>query len=124
VSITFYGRRRDGSSVFLDIEDPNWVNMASANARAFLALLGLDPGSGPEGEATLPQVRRAVIRARATFERRAPRFTRAPTETTPLGTCRVFVGGIDESYFERKLDDFEKFVDAVVEMGATSISWG
>lgn len=124
VSVTFYGRRPDNTPVFLDIEDANWLNFSSANARAFLAFLRLDPGYGPDGEVTLPELRRAVIRARATFERRAPRFVRAPTETTRLGRCRVIVGGIDEAYFERRLGDFERFLNAVVGMGAVAIYWG
>jgi hypothetical protein len=124
VSVTFYGRRGDGSPVFLDIEDHAYLNLASANAGAFLAFLGLAPGDGPDGDATLPEVRRAVIRARATFERRAAKFTRASTETSRLGQCRVIVGGIDEEYLARRLEDFARFVDVVVEMGATSIYWG
>ena len=33
-------------------------------------------------------------------------------------------GRIDEDYFARRLDDFEKFVGAVAGTGATSVSWG
>jgi hypothetical protein len=124
VGVAFYGRRRDGSAVFLDTEDPRWPNFSCANARAFLEFLRLDPGYGPDGEATLPEVRRAVMRARATFERQARRFTRASTETTRLGKCRVIVGGIDEAYLARRLDDFERFMNAVVERGAVAIYWG
>ena len=124
VSVTFYGRRGDGSSVVIDIEDHAHLNLASANGRAFLSFLGLDPGDGHDGEATLPEVRRAVIRARASFERRAPKFTRAWSDTQSVGACRVVVAGTDEAYFERRLGDFERFVDAVVGMGAASIYWG
>jgi len=124
VSTTFYGRRRDGSSVVIDIADPAYLNLASDNARAFLEFLRLDPGLGPDGEATLPEVRRAVIRARATFDRQASKFTRASSDTQHVGECRVIVAGIDEAYFERRLGDFERFVDAVAEQGATRICWG
>jgi len=124
VSVTFYARRSDGTTIALDIEDPRWLNFSCANARAFLLLLRLDPGLGPDGEAALPEVRRAVIRAHATFERRAPRFGRPATDTQMSGRCRVIVGGIDEAYFDRRLRDFEKFLDAVVGMGAVAIYWG
>jgi hypothetical protein len=124
VSTSFYGRRRDGSSIFLDIEDPRWLNFSCANARAFLLFLRIDPGPGPDGEATLPEVRRAVMRARATFDRRAPKFTRAGSDSQHIGACRVIVGGIDEAYLARRLDDFVTFVDVVVEMGAVAIYWG
>ena len=124
MSVTFYGRRTDGTSIALDIEDSRWLNFSSSNARAFLAFLKLDPGHGPDGEATLFEVRRAVIRARATFEQRAPKFTRVGSNTKHVGLCRVVVGGIDEVYLARRLDDFERFVEVVVEQGATSIYWG
>ena len=124
MSTTFYGKRSDGAAIVLDIEDPNSLNFSSANVRAFLSFVGIDPGQGPHGEATLPEVRRAVIRARATFERRSPRFIRPLSDTTEAGTCRVVVGGIDEAYLARRLGDFERFVEAVVGMGATGIYWG
>ena len=124
VSVTFYGRRPDGTPVTLDIEDLNSLNMASANARVFLSFLGLDSGPEPDGDVPVPVARRAVIRARATFERRACRFTRTGADTKRPGQCRVIVGGIDEDYFGRRLDDFERFLGVVVEKGATRIYWG
>ncbi len=124
VSVTFYGKRSNGTPVALDVGDANWLNFSSSNARAFLQFIGLEPGYGPDGEASLPEVRRAVIRARNTFGRRALRFGRPATDTQMSGRCRVIVGGIDEAYFERRLGDFERFVDAVVLKGAVAIYWG
>ena len=35
----------------------------------------------------------------------------------------MIAGGIDEDYFERRLDSFERFLGAVAERGAMSIYW-
>jgi hypothetical protein len=81
--------------------------MASANARAFLLFLRLEPGEEPSGEVTLPEARRAVMRARATFERKVGTFTRRGSDTRMPGRPRVIQGGVGADYFERRLDDFE-----------------
>lgn len=124
VSITFSARAADGSMITFDIEDPAHLNMSNANARAFLSLLRLNPGAGPDGEVPLAAARRAVMRGRATFQRRASRFTRLPTDTTRPDQPRVVEFGIDEDYLARRLEDFERFLLTVAERGAVSISWG
>jgi hypothetical protein len=123
MSVTFYGRTDDGTTVALDIEDPAYLNLASGNARAFLLFLGLEPGDEPSGEVTLPEARRAVMRARATFDRHVRSFTREGSDTKRPGRCRVVTGGIGPDYFAVRLDSFEKFVNAVAEKGARSIWW-
>jgi hypothetical protein len=35
----------------------------------------------------------------------------------------VIEGGIDTEYFRRRVDDFERFLSAAGERGATSICW-
>jgi len=35
----------------------------------------------------------------------------------------VIEGGIDEDYFTRRIEDFERFLRVVEEMGARSIYW-
>ena len=123
MSVTFYGRRPDGSAVTLDIENAAYLNMNSANARAFLLFLGLEPGDEPYGETTMPEARRAVMRARATFDRNVGKFTREGSDTKKPGQCRVITGAIDESYFAMRLDAFEKLLAVVSAKGATSIYW-
>jgi hypothetical protein len=124
VSVTGYGRTATGVPVVLDIENPAHLNLNCGNARSFLLFLGLEPGDEPSGEITLPEARRAIIRARATFERRIGGYTRAASDTTRPDRRRVVELGIDEDYFARRLDDFERFVDALVARGATAICWG
>jgi hypothetical protein len=63
VSVTFYGVTVDHEPIALDIEDPAFLNMASANARAFLAFLGIEPGADPSGGTSLPEARRAAMLA-------------------------------------------------------------
>jgi hypothetical protein len=123
VSVSFYGKTADGQPVTLDHEYPTHLNMSGANARAVLEFLRLDPGEEPSGEATLPEARRAIIRARATLARTVRGYTRDGSDTTRPGRCRVIEAGIDEAYFARRLDDFERFLAAVAELGATSIYW-
>jgi hypothetical protein len=75
------------------------------------------------GEVTMPKARRAVLLARATFDKNVGGFTREASDTKPPGRCRVIEGGIDEVYFARRLEDFEVFFDAMTECGARSIYW-
>jgi hypothetical protein len=124
MSVTFYGRTDDGTTVVaLDLEDPAHLNLASGNARAFLLFLGLEPGEEPSGEVTLPEARRAVIRARATFHRHVGAFIREGSDTRRPGRCRVIASGIGPDYFAMRLDAFDSFLDVVAERGARSIWW-
>jgi len=123
MSTTFYGRAADGEPIMLDHEDPAHLNLSCCNARAFLSFVGLDAGLGPSGEVGLPLARRAIMRARATFDRRVGSYTRQMSDTRRPGRCRVVVAGVDEAYFERRLADFERFLGEVVERGAISIYW-
>jgi hypothetical protein len=123
VSVSFYGRTRDDQRVSLAIDDPAYLNLANGNARSFLEFLGINPGEEPFGEVTMPEARRAVIRARATFKRRAHKFTREESDTQRPGRPRVIVAGIDEDYLARRVDDFERFLNAVGDRGAASIYW-
>jgi hypothetical protein len=123
VSVHFYGKTPGGEPIMLDLEDPASLNMASANARVVLGLLGLEPGEEPSGEVSMPEARRAVMRARATFERRVESFTRSDSDTKRPGRVRVVECGVDHEYLARRIDDFERFLNVVVDKGATSIYW-
>jgi hypothetical protein len=123
MSVSFYEMTADRRPVALDIDDCAHLNLASANARAFLLFLGIEPGDDLSGETTLPEARRAVMRARATFDRTVGGFVRQGRDTRRPGRCRVIQGGIDEGYLARRIDDFEAFLDAVAERGARSIYW-
>jgi hypothetical protein len=124
VSVTFYGMTADREHISLDLHHPAYLNLSSANARAFLLFLGLEPGPEPSGEAPLSEARRGIMRARATFARRVRGYTRKSSDTMRPGQCRVIEGGLDVAYFARRIDDFERFVDAVAAKGATLIYWG
>jgi hypothetical protein len=123
MSISFYGFTEDNKPIMLYQEDPAFLNMNNGNAHAFLAFLGLPGCHEPSGGASMPDVRRAIMRARATFEKKVGNFTRNGSDTKRPGQCRIIQGGNDESYFARRIEDFEKFLNAVVEKGATSIYW-
>lgn len=118
-----------------DLTDPRNVNLANTNARAFLAFLDLqDQREDLYGEAPIPEVRRAIMRARATFHQRAY-FVRSPQiingsprvnddGSVELRPVRVWIGGIDEEYLMRQLDKLEVLVEELAERGATHLGWG
>lgn len=118
-----------------DIDDPRSVNLANTNARAFLTFLGLGDGEDLYGNAPIPEVRRAIMRARATFHQRAHAFVRrceivhaSPRVnhdgTVELRPVRVHIAGIDEEYLMRQLDKLEVLVEELAERGATHLGWG
>jgi hypothetical protein len=118
-----------------DLDDPRAMNLANDNAAALFGLLGLHADDDLCGEAPLPEVRRAIIRARATFERRVGAFLRdgavvygrprvGDDGTVELRPVRVVAFGIDEQYLWRQLDRLEVLVAALAERGATHLGWG
>ena len=121
MSVTFYASRDEvdsGVKYYMErITGPNWSNM---NARAMLAFLGMenDEPNGLTGAVSIPEARRAVIKARALFEKRAPKFAR---ETIDEGN---FISvGLSVENIEYRLDDFERFVGDAEKAGAKSIYW-
>jgi hypothetical protein len=118
-----------------DIDDPRSVNLANTNARAFLTFLGLGDGEDLYGSVPIPEVRRAIMRARATFHQRAHGFVRSPQiihgsprvnhdGSVELRPVRVWVGGIDEEYLMRQLDKLGVLAEELAERGATHLGWG
>jgi len=123
MSISFYGLTEDNKPIMLDQEDPAFLNMNNGNAHSFLAFLGLPGCHECSGDATMPDARRAIMRARATFEKKVGNFIREGSDTQRPGRARVIQGGNDENYFARRIDDFEKFLNTVADKGAVSIYW-
>ncbi len=118
-----------------DLNDPRSMNLANDNARAFLGLLGLGTDCDLYGEVPLPEARRAIIRARATFHCRVGAFLREEAVvfgrprvhddgTVELRPVRVWIGGVDEDYLARQLDRLAVLVEALAERGATHLGWG
>jgi len=135
VTHTFKGRT---FPEFVTLPDP-WefgVHMSSATARSFLGLLELpfEP-EGLCGACTLPEARRAVMRARATFERKVDNFT-VKSETfysSPRQNnngaieLRPFRGhdfGVDADRLHRQLERFAEFIEIAAQAGADGFSWG
>jgi hypothetical protein len=93
------------------------------------------------GSASIVELRRAIMRARATFARQAPGLTLAPSHT-PGGhagvrtrtegnvTCMERMGaechshGVDEDRLARRLNSIADLVEAAAQAGATGVSWG
>lgn len=141
MSVTFNGYRKDfdhgcDGDVMRCVKRPDaeddivGFNLANGNAVRFLRFLGFP--SDPDGIVTIADARRAVIRARATFDRTVGQHTREASSSghlvidgvTHLDIPRVHEAGIDESYFARRLDEFAKLIEDVANEGATHIGWG
>jgi hypothetical protein len=125
------------ASVWLDVNDPRGVNWCNGNAVILLDLLGLegDENGSLYGEVTVADARRAILRARATLDRRGPALERAPTVsygaprladdgTIELRPIRSWSSGLDVAGMRTRVDAFERCVNALVERGATHITWG
>jgi hypothetical protein len=117
-------------------EDILDLNLSNMNASALLKLLGFEP-MGPDGmvgEVTVPEMRRAIMRAVNTFDSKAGACTRAteieygkPRDngdgTIELRPVRVYSQGIDEEYLSRRLAQLAENVEVLVKRGATHITW-
>ena len=123
------------ATIYLDFDDPAFMNWSGVNADTMLALLGLSRGGSPViGQVTVAEARRAIIRGRAMFDRRAPALER-PTEiaygrpralsdgTVALRPVRRMSFGLDLEGMRVRLDAFERAVEALAIQGATHIAW-
>lgn len=106
-----------------------FVNWNEGNARSLFGALGIP--FEPIGEVTLPEARRAVIRARArtsldAFTRPEERVYGRPVErdgVVELRQLRVFGMGLSVEGIGERLERFEAFLREATERGATKISW-
>lgn len=135
MSVSFSGLKKDENAPYgyrrvrvanEKEDDIPRLHLSNMNARAFLQLLGLDREDEPGiyGSADLPTLRRAIIRARNTFERRTKPLVRPNENFIGANGARIIVGGIDEDYFRRRLDDLSSYVEDVAKAGGDTISWG
>jgi hypothetical protein len=115
VSITF-------SPSSFKVPEEEIFNLSNMNALAFLSFLGFV--ATYEGQETIPTIRQKIMVTRATMDTRVRKFTRPSTDTQRPWQCRVIDQGIDNEYFERRLNHFAKLVEAWAKLGATHISWG
>ncbi len=135
MSIQFSGTvvdpRRNCGVRFVDIagEDPETgegggPNMNNSNGREFLRLLGLEEDHG-YGTCTIPEARRAVMKARATFDRKADDFRRSVPSVIQGGMTAIPHRGVsDPDYFRMRLDQFAEYVEALAVAGADTVTWG
>jgi hypothetical protein len=120
-----------------EFDHPLWLNLANDNARAFLGLLGVTVSDESDlfGEMSLAEVRRAVMVARATFNRKAAGFTREEASiygkprdngdgTVEMRPLRVHTAGLSMDRLARYIDRLADLTEALAEKGATHISWG
>lgn len=117
-----------------DFDDPRNLSVAGGNFAALSALLGLVSDDGECGDMTIAEARRAVMRARATFERKAPGLVREPSTeygaprtredgSIELRPVRAVSGGLDLARLEGYVERFDALVQGLEARGATRIAW-
>lgn len=129
MGVEFYGLARSKTEngtletrLWLSFEHPAFLSFNVGNAAAVLGLLGLQCINGG-GACTLPEARRAIMQAKARFERKAGEFTREGGDEKLPGRPRVIRGALDEDGLRMRIDRFEEFVNTMDRMGATSLYW-
>lgn len=115
-----------GTGLEFESTPDDFFNISNANARALLSLLAFE--IEPCGTATLPDVRRGIMRARATFERRAGAALAigpgmAEQAISALG-ARLVCPRVTTEDLRDRLERFAAFVERSSRIGATHIVWG
>lgn len=132
MSVTFNGTKKDPSVSWGTrmvrtsdeaAEDSVGFNLNNGNARSFLLLLEIDERDLC-GSRSMPDMVRAVQRARASFDYRVDALTRKASQGAGERGCRWFSGGVDAEYFERRLTEFSELLADWIELGADAVSWG
>lgn len=118
MSVTFrHGRTPQGERCPFDIG----MNLANGNAVILLEALGIPPNPyGLIGQLTIPEARRALIRARNVD---TSGLAREPRDTKPPGKVRVISAGCDASQLARYLTRFEDLVFHAERAGCEHIEW-
>jgi len=129
MSVDFYARGErtetlcDGTVVHPYLSLVSELNLANSNARAFLSLLGLESeedqySSVLTGEVTLPEAKRAWMKANASFEAKAKNFVR---EDETHGN--FFSAGLSADQLRSYLERFRLLVVEAGDFDATHIYW-
>lgn len=119
----------EGVEQFIETDSP-FINLCNENAAVFLHVLGL--GSELQGELTLPEARRAFMRASNrkgldSYGREGEVLYGAPRTrddgTVEMRPIRVFDKGRSPEYIPELLHSFINFLGSAAERGATKIFW-
>lgn len=135
MSVTFSGTKTDPTREYPRIvrtadesaEDSVGFNLSNGNARAFLRLLEVPSANDEDGlcgSLPMADMVRLVQKARASFDYRVDALVRDPLDVQGARGPRLIVGGIDESYFVRRLTSFEALLADWMLLGADGVSWG
>ncbi len=118
MSVTFrHGRTAQGKRCDFDVG----MNLANGNAVILLTALGVEPNPyGLIGQLTIPEARRALIRARNVD---TSGLARVPSDTKPPGKVRIIAAGCDASQLERYLVRFEDLIFHAERAGCETIEW-
>lgn len=120
--------------VDFDVEDARRFDLNQGNAKALLAVLGFEgTEDGLVGQVELPLARRAVMRARATFDRRVPEVVRpggleygAPRvegDLILLRPVRYAEPAFTREELRTRLERFALLLEELGAMHATHVAW-
>ncbi len=138
MSVDFSGKSPTARHIALSLEDPAGMNLSNTNARAFFELLGWNACDGDGsliGEQSITRAKRAILRAREDFDHRAPALVReteiaygpprldASGRLLELRPIRMLSFGLTADDLRSYLDRFEALVQALADLGATTIRW-
>ena len=136
MSISAIAYKKQGEEVaLLHISGPNWHN---AGARGVLELLGVVKEGGDIWDTplvSLPEARCMVARAKMRLQGNIDRLLHGERiEHGPprmrddgvieLNPIRCYEGGAYKEDFERRIHEFENFIEDAHSMGADLIGWG
>jgi len=121
----------EGSSQIRDWNPTININWSNANCYAILRLLGVKEDDLPSGSMTLPEIRRALLKALNSDVSKAVRSEEIihgkPREISPgvteMRPLRMFDSGLSQHDIKDRLDKLTKFVAMSIEQGATEIYW-
>jgi hypothetical protein len=110
------------------------INLSNRNARVLFSILGLDVEGeeGYVGEMTIPEARRAVMRAQsrqniAKFVQPETKVHGKPREVSPgvydMKPLKMYDAGLTEEQLHAYIRRFAEFVVEVSRLGATKIFW-
>lgn len=105
----------------LGYNHPDFFELNYGNAVAFFGLLGWT--FEPVGSRTVAEARRAIMGAKARFDRTAPLHTREGSDTKDPGRARIVRGPLNEEGLRTRLERFEKLVQWLIDIEADRLVW-
>jgi len=114
---------------YAEVDDAPFMNLSNDNAAIFFAILGVQGSS--HGEMSLPEARRALMRASSRdlskYERPEKKLHGKPQEVEPgvvdMRPVKYWEMGLDQKKLQAYIQRFAQFLHEVSQRGAKKIRW-